>query len=79
MASEEIENDNKPQRGKTSILRYSGLGMQIALIIGLGSWFGSWLDDQFPMEKNWFSLAMVLLSVSFAMYYAIKTLNRLNK
>lgn len=77
MENKELEPE-KEKKGR-SILSYSGLGMQTALIIGLGSWFGSWLDERYALEKNWFTLLFVLLSVSLSIGYTIRTLNRWNK
>ena len=79
MAAEEQENNHGDKESGGSILQYSGLGMQIAIIIGGGSWLGSWLDEKYQTERSWFTLGLVLLSVTLAMVYAIKTLNRLNK
>lgn len=79
MTSPNSENKKKkPSTGET-IVKFSGLGLQIALIIGGGAYLGSWIDEQHPMEKKWFTLIGVLVSVSAAIVYAIKTLNRFNK
>lgn len=79
MTDPKLHPENKKKSKAGAVLQYSGLGMQIAIIIGGGSYFGRWLDDNYGGEKNWFTLGMVLLSVTLAMAYAIFTLNRINK
>lgn len=73
------ETKRDKNRVAANIIRFSGLGLQIALIIGGGSYLGKLLDEQYPMDKNWFTLGMVLLSVAVAMWYAVRTLNNFNK
>lgn len=67
------------QKRPPSIIRYSGLGLQIALIIGGFSWLGKWLDTKYEIERNWFTLGFVLFGVTLAIWYAIRTLNKINK
>ncbi|MGB0403834.1 MAG: AtpZ/AtpI family protein [Salibacteraceae bacterium] len=78
---DETNADNKKKKGNTasSIVRFSGLGMQIALIIGGGTYLGKMFDEHYQVERNWFTLGFVLVSVVLAMVYAVKVLNRLNK
>lgn len=75
----EEKEDKKPTSTAANIVRFSGLGIQIALIIGGGSYLGKILDERFPLDRNWFTLGMVLVSIVIAMVYAVKMLNSYNK
>ena len=78
MTSEEGEQKPKKKRIK-SIVNFSALGMQIVAIIWGGSYLGSWIDNKYEIKGNWFTLALVLISVTVSIYYTIKRLNQLNK
>jgi hypothetical protein len=74
MASEE-----KPKKSRIQqIARYSGLGFQTVGIIGGGAWLGSLLDDKYEVEKNWFTLAFVIVFIVISMAYTVRTLNKFN-
>jgi uncharacterized membrane protein len=53
--------------------RYSGLAIQMGLIIGVFTWLGIWIDEQMA----WQSVATVigaLLGVGVALYLVLKNL-----
>lgn len=68
-----------PKDKGPSIFTYSGIGLQIVLMIGGAAWIGKWLDEKYQVERNWFTLGFVLFGVALAMIYAIRTLNKINK
>ncbi len=70
------EQKNKPLN---QYLNYSALGLQIVIFIWGGATLGNWLDEKYPSDKKWFTLALVLISVTIAMIYTVKRLNQLNK
>lgn len=75
----ENKEDNKDRdKSKPTFINYSGLGLQTVLIIGLGAYLGSLLDDKYQLDKNWFTLGLILLSVGLSMAYTIRTLNKWN-
>jgi len=67
---------NKPLN---QYLNYSALGFQIVAFVLGGVWVGNWLDEKYPSDRKWFTLAMVLISVTIAMIYTVKRLNQINK
>lgn len=77
MKTPQKENEGKKQLN--TYARYSSLGIQIAIIVGAGAWLGNWLDEQYPSSRKWFTLALVLISVTLAMIYAVRQLNQMNK
>jgi membrane protein DedA with SNARE-associated domain len=55
-----------------AIAKYSGLAIQMGIIIVLGVLLGQKLDAWLEMEKPIFSLICSLLSVFAAIYYSLK-------
>ena len=60
-------------------MAYSSLGIQVAVIVGGFAYLGKWLDEKYPMEKRWFTLALVLFGVAVSIYYVIRQLNEMNE
>ncbi len=55
-----------------SYAKYSGLAFQMAAIIFIGTFGGYKADQYFGFEKHILTLILSLLSVVFAIYFAIK-------
>jgi F0F1-type ATP synthase assembly protein I len=73
----------EPQKNKTSrksnasMMRYMDIPFKMAATIGLGTWFGQWLDGKMSMEKPIFLLLFMVLGIAAAMYLVIKDANNL--
>ncbi len=75
-----MPENKKPQKNALrKIYEFSSLGFQMASIIGLSAWFGRWLDQKYHTEKSWFTLVLVLVGISVAMYFTLKKLKNLNE
>lgn len=57
-------------------LKYSGIGFQMIVIIGLGTWAGVKLNDYFGYEKPIITAIAVLVSIILAMYYVFRQVTR---
>jgi hypothetical protein len=74
-----MANEEKPKKSRVQVIaRYSGLGFQTVGIIGGGAWLGHLLDKKYELDKNWFTLAFVLVFIVISMAYTIRTLNKFN-
>ena len=62
-----MENRNK-------VLLYTNLAIQMGIIIGIGTYFGNYLDKSFQNQKPWWTLILSLSSVFLAFYQIITTL-----
>jgi ATP synthase protein I len=62
-----MENQNK-------VLLYSNLAIQMGIIIGIGTYFGNYLDESFQNQTPWWTLILSLTSVFLAFYQIITTL-----
>lgn len=71
--------EKKPDSKLKKVVHYSGLGVQTMVLIGGGAYLGSHLDSKYQFEKPWFTLALVVTCTAIAIWFAIKTLNRINK
>lgn len=65
-------NSQRP-RGN-NFVKYSGLGLQMLAVIGLGTWLGVWLDGRFGISP-WATIVLMLVSVFAAMYQVIRSVS----
>ena len=66
------KQDNKSSSGLNSFTRYSGLGIQMVLIILLFYWAGSKLDERAGSEKPVYTAILSLVGVFAALYITLK-------
>jgi hypothetical protein len=64
-----MENRNK-------VLLYSNLAIQTGIIIGIGTYFGNYLDESYKNQTPWWTLILSLSAVFLAFYQTIKTLKK---
>jgi hypothetical protein len=62
-----MENRNK-------VLLYTNLPIQMGIIIGIGTYFGNYLDKSFQNQTPWWTLILSLSSVFLTFYQIITTL-----
>ena len=62
-----------------SYVRYSGIAIQMIVIIGLGSYGGVKLDEAYPDLYPLFTLTCSLASLGIAMYVVIKQVSTNSK
>lgn len=71
---------NKEKRALNSYARYSGIAIQMFIIIGAGTYVGVFLDRKYPNEYNGFtitlSLTFVILSIIFVIRRIIAATNK---
>jgi F0F1-type ATP synthase assembly protein I len=60
-------------------LKYSGLGIQLLVTIGLAAFLGLKLDEYLGLKFPAFLLSFVLLSFGGTMYQLYRTLNKENE
>jgi F0F1-type ATP synthase assembly protein I len=57
---------------KSDYLKYSSVGFQMAITIGLFAWLGDFLDNKYLTEKPYYSIACILVGIAIALYQVIK-------
>lgn len=65
-----LRNNNK--KPMAAYARYSSIGIQMLVIIGLGTFGGVKLDERYTNKHNLFTVIFSLTSVLIAMFYVIK-------
>lgn len=70
------KNIKKSVSTGVSLLRYTDIVFRMAATIGLGTWFGKWLDGKMEMQKPIFLPVFALLAVVVALYLVIKDANK---
>ncbi len=76
MQEKKDQKAKKPSNQPNPFLRYSGMALQMALIIGLGVFGGQALDEKLNKEFPLFTLIFSILAVALAMYMVIKDLSK---
>lgn len=77
MSTEKI--NPKPERPKekpNALLRFSDLGIRMAVMIALGAYIGHWLDTRMALPKPIFSIVLSLLAIGGSMYMVIKAVSK---
>lgn len=66
--------ENKRKQSIEAALRYSGMAFQLAVLMGLGAYFGQRLDSRAANVRPWFTIAGVLLGLIVGFYLSLKDL-----
>lgn len=64
------------QKPVNSLLKYSGLGLQMLVTIGVGAWLGHKLDQYLALRFPVFLLTFVFVLFGGVMYQLYRTLNK---
>lgn len=71
--------DQRKKPTASKYLRFSGLGIQMGIIIGGFAWLGTYLDDRYQNKTPWWTLGLSLFGVVAALYLMIKEVVKLSK
>lgn len=58
---------------------WMGIPFQMVATIFAGYWLGSWLDEKYEVEKNWWTIGLTLLAVLVSLYQLIVQVQRASK
>lgn len=76
------KNENpskKPNNSLNQYARFSGVAIQMGVIIGLSAWGGKKLDEQFNLNKPYLTIVCSLLGVGVALYLIIREVIKMGK
>jgi ATP synthase protein I len=65
-----------PKDKSNALLRFSDLGIRMAVMIGLGAYIGHWIDQKMALATPIFSIVLSLLAIGGAMYMVIQTVSK---
>jgi len=57
-------------------LKYSMFAVQMGVTIYLGAFAGKKLDAMYPMEKKWFTMLLVIVSVTLSLFVLLRQLKK---
>jgi hypothetical protein len=69
-------SEQKKQKPYNDYLRYSGLGLQLLLTIGVAAWGGYKLDHYIGIKFPAFLLSFVFIAFGGSMYFLYRQLNK---
>lgn len=70
---------NKPKKQLNNYALFSGIAIQMFVIIGIGTYIGVKLDKHFTNKYNLFTIILSLIAVILAIIYVIKRVISLSK
>lgn len=68
----EKDRDEAPRKQVDAYLKYSGMAIQMGLIILIGTFAGQKLDAQLQTERPYLTVLLALLSIFAALYLTLK-------
>ena len=69
-----LMKEERKTEGVNQYLKFSGMGMQMAITIALFAWLGTFLDKKFETDKPLWTAGLSLLGVFAGLYLMLKQL-----
>jgi F0F1-type ATP synthase assembly protein I len=66
------------QDGFSKYAKYSGLGIQMGIVIAGTTWLGTYLDEKYSTKPLW-TVLLSLAGVAIALYIVIKEVIKMSK
>ena len=76
MYLQELMEEKKTKRQVNAYLKYSGLGLQLLITIGVAGWLGYLLDQYLSLTFPVFMLLLGFLAFAGTIYQLYKTINK---
>lgn len=70
------ENERKLGKAGSDYAKYTGLGFQMVVIIGLMTWGGYAIDEHAKHNTKWVTAVMALAGVFISLYIVIKSVSK---
>ncbi len=67
------------EKGFNSYARFTSIVFQMIAIIFVGTFVGMKLDEKFPNENNWFTIALAFSAVILSVVIVIRNINAASK
>lgn len=67
-----MTDNKKPKKSLNKYTRFSGIGLQMAVTIFMGTYIGTKLDEKYPNENSIFTVVFSLLFIFASLYIVIK-------
>ncbi|MBI2281406.1 MAG: AtpZ/AtpI family protein [Bacteroidetes bacterium] len=76
------KNENPSKKRNNSLsqyARFSGVAIQMGVIIGVSAWGGKKLDEHFNLNKPYLTIVCSLTGVAIALYLIIREVIKMGK
>ena len=73
------QRKNKRKKPLNLYARFSGVAIQMGIIIGIGAFIGVKLDEKYPNQYNGYTIICALFAVIGAMIYVIRRILQFSK
>ncbi len=70
-----IENPEREPRQVNQYLKYSGMAIQLFVLMGVAAWLGQLLDKRLATSKPYFTIILILLFTGVFFYRLVKDLS----
>ncbi len=71
-------NKNRPKKKLDTWIKFSNIGLQMAIIIGLMAYLGVWLDGKYPNKYSVYTIILSLIGVFAALYNVFRQVRNMN-
>jgi len=78
MMSHHDQNKKSPKRPLKKYAQFTGIAFQMGATIYLAAYFGKKLDTYYQLEKNVFTLVLILLATIISIWNINRQLKKLN-
>jgi uncharacterized membrane protein YcjF (UPF0283 family) len=65
---------NRKNNNQNNYIRFTTLGFQILVTVGIGVVAGQWLDKKYPNDNSIYTIICSMVMIIVAMYQVIRTL-----
>lgn len=73
------KNQNQRRNQLKTWVRFSNIGLQMAIVIAAGAYLGVWLDEKYPNQYSAFTVVCSLFAIFAALYNVFRQLKNINK
>ena len=71
-----MTKDDRKQESSNQYLKYSGMAIQLFVLIGAGAWLGQIIDKKLATSEPYFTIILILLFTGGFFYRLVKELSR---
>lgn len=65
------KDKDKDKKNPNEALKYSGMGIKMAVVIAAGVFGGRYLDERLDNQNPWMTITLSLVGVAMAIYFVI--------
>lgn len=74
-----MDSEKKNPKGKLDTwIKFSNIGLQMAIVIGLMAYLGVWLDGKYPNKYSVYTIIFSLVGVFAALYNVFRQVKNMN-